>query len=85
MRTTTPFPTQTLHNRGKLRRIRCRIKRRNRKVTELKIENDIESSSDNYHGVRTGWSGVRVPVGAGSFSLHHRVQPNGYWGLFPWK
>jgi hypothetical protein len=25
-------------------------------------------------GLRTGWSGVRVPAGAGNFSLHHRVQ-----------
>jgi hypothetical protein len=25
-------------------------------------------------GLRAGWSGVRVPVGAGNFSLHHRVQ-----------
>jgi hypothetical protein len=25
-------------------------------------------------GLRTGWSGVRVPTGTGNFSLHHRVQ-----------
>jgi hypothetical protein len=25
-------------------------------------------------GLRAGWSGVRVPVGVGNFSLHHRVQ-----------
>jgi hypothetical protein len=24
--------------------------------------------------LRAGWSGVRVPAGAGNFSLHHRVQ-----------
>jgi hypothetical protein len=25
-------------------------------------------------GLRAGWSGVRVPAGAGNFSLHHLVQ-----------
>jgi hypothetical protein len=25
-------------------------------------------------GLRAGWSGIRIPVGAGNFSLHHRVQ-----------
>jgi hypothetical protein len=25
-------------------------------------------------GLRAGWSGFRVPAGAGNFSLHHRVQ-----------
>jgi hypothetical protein len=25
-------------------------------------------------GLRAGWSGARVPAGAGNFSLHHRVQ-----------
>jgi hypothetical protein len=25
-------------------------------------------------GLRAGWSGVRVPAGAGNFSIHHRVQ-----------
>jgi hypothetical protein len=25
-------------------------------------------------GVRAGWLGVRLPVGVGNFSLHHRVQ-----------
>jgi hypothetical protein len=25
-------------------------------------------------GLWAGWSGVRVPEGAGNFSLHHRVQ-----------
>jgi hypothetical protein len=25
-------------------------------------------------GLRAGWPGVRVPAGAGNFSLHHRVQ-----------
>jgi hypothetical protein len=25
-------------------------------------------------GLRAGWSGVRVPAGAGNFPLHHRVQ-----------
>jgi hypothetical protein len=25
-------------------------------------------------GLRAGWSGVRVPSGAGNLSLHHRVQ-----------
>jgi hypothetical protein len=29
-------------------------------------------------GLRAGWSGVRVPAGAGNFSLHHRVQ-TGSW------
>jgi len=24
-------------------------------------------------GLRAGWSEVRIPVGAGNFSLHHRV------------
>jgi hypothetical protein len=24
--------------------------------------------------LRNGWSGVRVPVGAGNFCLHHRIQ-----------
>jgi hypothetical protein len=43
--------------------------------------------------LRTGWSGVRVPVGAGKFSSHHRVQtgsgahpvsyPVGTRGSFP--
>jgi hypothetical protein len=42
-------------------------------------------------GLRAGWSGVRVPAGAGNFFLHYRVQTgppsllsNGYQGLFPW-
>jgi len=36
----------------------------------------------------TNWMmGVRVPVGAGNFSLHYRVQAgsNGYQGLFTWR
>jgi hypothetical protein len=32
-------------------------------------------------GLRTGWSGVRVPVGAGNFSPHHRVQTGS--GAYP--
>jgi hypothetical protein len=44
-------------------------------------------------GLRAWWSGVRVPAGAGNFSLHHRVQtgsgtysascPMGTRGSFP--
>jgi hypothetical protein len=44
-------------------------------------------------GLRAGCSGVRVPAGAGNFSLHHRVQtgsgvhpasyPVGTRGSFP--
>jgi hypothetical protein len=44
-------------------------------------------------GLRAGWSWVRVPVGTGNFSLHHRVQtgsgtyrvsyPMGTNGSFP--
>jgi hypothetical protein len=44
-------------------------------------------------GLRDGWAGVRVPAGAGNFSLHHRVQtgsgvhkasyPMGTGGFFP--
>jgi hypothetical protein len=44
-------------------------------------------------GLRAGCSGVRVPAGAGNFSLHHRVQtgpgahpasyPTGTRGSFP--
>jgi hypothetical protein len=31
-------------------------------------------SMDYSAELRAGWSGIRVPVGAGNFSLHHRVQ-----------
>jgi len=53
-------------------------------------------SSRYIPGLRAGWSRVRVPAGAGNFSLHHCFQtgswallvtsllPNGYQGLFPW-
>jgi hypothetical protein len=44
--------------------------------------------------LRTGWSGVRVPIGAENFSPNHRVQngsgahpasyPTGTRGSFPW-
>jgi hypothetical protein len=32
-------------------------------------------------GLLVGWSGVRVPVGAGNFSIHHRVQTGS--GAYP--
>jgi hypothetical protein len=35
-----------------------------------------EAGTAQWHTARlqAGWSGVRVPAGAGNFSLHHRVQ-----------
>jgi hypothetical protein len=54
---------------------------------------EVRISQRHSAGLRAGWSGVRVPTGAGNFSLHHRVQtgsgahqasyPVGNRGSFP--
>jgi hypothetical protein len=53
--------------------------------------NNYTEFSDDTSSIALGYGledwGVRVPVGAGNFSLHYRVQTgllsNGYRGLFP--
>jgi hypothetical protein len=41
-----------------------------------KIQSNIGAGIAQWYsaGLRAGWSGFRVPAGAGNFSLHHRVQ-----------
>jgi hypothetical protein len=45
------------------------------KYLEYDISYDLAEIPQWYStGPRAGWLGVRVPVGAGNFSPHHRVQ-----------
>jgi hypothetical protein len=66
-------------------------------VIGLKLRMYICKSRDSSVGIALGYvlddwnSRVRFPVGAGNFSLHHRIQndsgallSNGYQEIFPW-